>query len=204
MIWSRLHRLALFLSPRTASRSIARAVLGLRGWQQLGDHHGGIPDLPAWAREKWGARRDPAAWLLATVVRNHFSLLVSERRASMAFWGSDSRLVTVAWLEDWLLRQTTHYPRIQEGRLFRFLPELQAEEGELRILRFERLEHDLKSLFEELPMKPQCPRLPHEGWSSEWADDYRPFYDAESRSWVEWHFADELDLLGYSFDGGEP
>jgi len=66
-----------------------------------------------------------------------------------------------------------------------------------RLGRFERLAEDTNRIFAEIgvPVQP----LPVVGRFTR--RDYREFYDEASRRKVETHWAQDLELLGYDFDG---
>ena len=63
--------------------------------------------------------------------------------------------------------------------------------------RFERLTDDAARIFGSIGVK--LGALPHEGRFTR--RDYREFYDAATRDKVTAHWARDLDLLGYDFDG---
>ena len=63
--------------------------------------------------------------------------------------------------------------------------------------RFETLAHDYESLCELLNVK--GPELPHLNQNR--FRDYREFYDDVTRAKVERHWARDIELLGYDFDG---
>jgi hypothetical protein len=130
-----------------------------------------------------------------TFVRNPFSWLVSlyefvlhdpshrhfERITKM---GSFDKYI------DWEIRRNkrNQYPYLldRRGRLL-----VDA------VGRFERLADDAARIFRSIgvDLKP----LPHIGQFTR--KDYRQYYDDESRRKVEAHWARDLDLFGYDFDG---
>jgi len=178
--------IAFLLHPRCGCRAIAKAVAEGSDFREVGDLHGGPEEMAMLA-----------GYRILTNVRNPFDLLVSERILSTPFYGPGS--IDIDWLEGWLVKQTNHFPAIGEGHLFRFLGEMPEA---VLLVRFEGLEASVRSALGRFGIFLLSEHFERIGETPGRDRDWRPYYDATSRAWVEHYFRDELQLLGYEFGDG--
>jgi hypothetical protein len=62
--------------------------------------------------------------------------------------------------------------------------------------RYERLDDDFMLVCEALNINASLPFINRSSH-----DDYRSYYDEESKMMIEEHFAEDIELFGYTFDG---
>lgn len=173
--------------PKTGGSSIERA-LGLRH-----EHKTALDKADEIGRERWDRR------FTFVVVRNPFDRAVSHYHWRVAT-GKAGPVEDPRSFPDWV--RATYADRdaryVLSSRMF--TPQrdwVEDREGEVLVeflARFERLEQDWTVICERIGTAVE---LPHDKKTVR--GDYREYYDPESRSLVEAHYAADLEAFDYDF-----
>lgn len=133
-------------------------------------------------------------------VRNPWDKVVSEFRFRV--WTYQNELTDDANFADWVRAAYLEKDPKYHDWPKMFLPQLEwitDENGDIMIDfvgRFERLQADFDHICDAIGVKRQV--LPH-GNKSRDQDDYRRYYDDETKAIVEAHFKADIDYFGYRF-----
>jgi len=161
-----------------------RDLLEARGFVQEAEHH---------------TAGDVDGLQLACVVRNHFDCLSSWFYKGNFGRRTKSELVSLEFVESWPLTQKQWFPT--NGTLWRFI----WDHPNIQILRFENLMEDIEQYLAQhcLPPLTDEERVPNQRYKTrrkpQNEDGYRSLWTQDAREYVEEHYEEEMNKLGYEF-----
>ncbi len=167
-------RLAFFLHPRAGSTSLEAALEGV-GFRMVGSRHSGPREHATAGLTCFAVVRDP--W---DALASWWYYMTADQRADR---------ITVPWLEAHVRGHATYFGARTMWPMADFLP-LD------RVLRFERLQEELRRVL------PEVDGLPHLNASAaRRAQPYASLFTLDAASWVAARFPSDLTRYGYIFAG---
>ena len=166
-------------SPRTGSKSVAKALTEQRNAVLVGSHHTTPEDNPEAGVDD--------SWVVCAAVRNHWDALAS-------WWfkieGGPGKMTPMIKFLPRFCRLNKRYAG--DGQLWR-----DATQYANQLIRYEWLSADLDTALVTAGM---CPvELPHIRDSKRTMTAYQVFYKRDTASWVGKNFATEIKNYGYKF-----
>ena len=166
-------------SPRTGSKSVAKALTEQRNAVLVGSHHTTPEDHPEIGVDD--------TWVICAAVRNHWDALAS-------WWfkieGGPGKMTPMIKFLPRFCRNNKRYAG--DGQLWSV-----ATQYANQLIRYEWLGADLDTALVAAGM---CPvELPHIRDSKRSVKAYQVFYKRDTASWVGKNFATEIKNYGYKF-----
>jgi hypothetical protein len=172
------HKFCYIANPRTGSKAVRDALLGL-GAELVGGHHTTPADNPE--------VEIAPDWTVCAAVRNHFDTMISW------WWKIERTPKAMTPLAEFLPRFCESNPNfVRDGRLW-----WSGEPHVNTYLRYDWLEADLNQSLVKVGLNPVD--LPRVIDSQRGGRPYQVFYKKATARWVGSYFSEEIARFGYKF-----